>query len=768
MKLYYFNNLIYKGNINRDFFLHCCHYKKSLYKYALIHFIYYFFSLFSNKFELLYKKDYHKYLNKLNNIENIIETFKIKNNKKINEWYIEKYNKNNTIIAACPIFLAKTFLKEEKIIAYELNSKNEINIKKFIESSLKLKKHYTEIYYTKFKDAGLFKSKYKYIYKSGNFLLYNHKLYNFIKIIGKILLILTLAYILLLISFTFTTVYLDEIMIKSYLNDSLLIKVNIIPIILTILVLLFVTKKLWISFGLSSLIIFIIGIINKTKLYYRDDVLKFEDLSLAKEAAIMTSRYSIIIRWYTVVCIIFCVILMLLLKKYIKKINIRYRSCFIITIVLIFLSAYEYNTVLTDKEIYEQIGNKNLINIWIGTRQSQIRGLIYPFIYSSTDLKLEPPKNYNKKEAEKILNKYTYDNIPEDKKVNFINIMLEAYNDFSKFEEITFIDNVYDKYNNIKNKSISGEIIVDIFGGGTINTERKFITGYYNLPTFRNVTNSYASYFKEQGYITESMHPIFGAFYNRNTVNLNIGFDNYWNYENKFSKISSTALEDNIFFDYIIDGLVNANKNNKYYYNFSVTYQNHGPYSTSNVSKSYIENKNYSPSAYNMFNRYLNGIEKTNEALEKIVTFLNNYEEPTVLVVFGDHNPYLGEANYVYTELGIDMTLNSVDSFLNYYGIPYFIYANDAAKIKLGKDFKGKGNMVSPNFLMNEIFEYIGYGGNEYLKYTSDVKKEISVIHPIYYKENNNYLLYDNLINKNLINEFYTINYYYATNKSKR
>ena len=92
------------------------------------------------------------------------------------------------------------------------------------------------------------------------------------------------------------------------------------------------------------------------------------------------------------------------------------------------------------------------------------------------------------------------------------------------------------------------------------------------------MTNSYVWYFKEQGYNTEAFHPIYGSFYNRITAFDNLGFDNYYNYENKFSSIQESFLEDNEFFDYIIEGYENNKKTNKPYFSFSVTYQNHGPY----------------------------------------------------------------------------------------------------------------------------------------------------------------------------------------------
>lgn len=768
MNIFYFNKLIYKGNINRDFYLYCCHKKKTFYLYILIHWLYFILGFFSNKFSLLYIKNYHQYLNKIENINIIIDEFYNKKKNKINLWYKNKYSKNNIIIAKCPKILVQKFLNEEQIIAYNLTKNNKIDMKNYLKENLSLNKEYKETYYNSFQEVGTFESNLSYVYKYGNFFIYNKNLYKVLSIFFKVILVLVLSLLLLLISFTFTTVYIDKTMINSYFNDHNLIWLNLFPIIFLIVLIIFLTKRLWISFGITSIVIFLIGIINKTKLYYRDDVLKFEDLNLFKEALIMTKRYQTIIRWYTMLSIIICLIITFLIKKRIKKINIKYRYCIIISILLIIIGIYQYKNTLTNPELYNSIGDKTLINNFISTRQSQIRGLIYPFIYSSTEITYKAPADYNKKEIKEILSNYNYDNISEDKKVNIIGIMLEAYNDFSKFDNIEINKDVYEPFHNIQKQSLSGTIIVDIFGGGTISTERHFITGFNTFPNFRNATNSYASYFKEQGYITEAMHPIYGAFYNRNTVNLNMGFDNYWNYENKFSKVREQFLTDDKFFKYIIEGLENANKDKKPYFNFSVTYQNHGPYSTDETSYKHVKDKGYSTNALNMFNRYLEGIKATNNSLNMLVEYLKNYEEPTILIVFGDHNPYLGEANYVYNELGIDMSLKDINSYENYYSIPYFIYGNNAAKEKIGKSFVGKANTISPNFLMNELFEYIGFKGNEYLKYTSEIKRHIDVFSNDYYKEDGKYILKNETKYQNIINEFQKVNYYYATNYRKK
>ena len=646
----------------------------------------------------------------------IIKEFKETHQKKINEWYIDQSSMNNTVFSTSPELIVKPFLKKEKLIAPKLNQNYEMDLISYTNQINKTSENYQESYYNTFKNVNLFKSKYIYVKKGFLFISYKNNKINFaLKKLFRYLMPIFLSILLLLISFTFTTVYLDTIMIGNYLNDIKLLLLNLLPILLIILVLLFATKRLWTSFSLTSILVFIIGIINKTKLYYRDDVFKIEDITLFKEALLMTSRYDIIIRWYTIVCILLCFLIILLLKKYYKKLNLKNRYSIPTTILLLIISFFAYQKIYTNAEIYNNVGNTENINIWIATRQSQIRGLIYPFIYSATEILDNEPVGYNEKKVEEILNEYTYDDIPEDKKVNIIAIMLEAYNDFSKFDSITFTDDVYEKLHEIEENSLHGNIVVDIFGGGTVSTERHFITGFYEFPSFRKETNSYARYFKEQGYIVEAMHPIYGAFYNRNTINANLGFDNYWNYENKFWSYNGWAsfANDNELYSEIIKGLEEANANNEYYFNFSVTYQNHGPYESTSLIESYIENKDYSSETYNTINNYLRGIKDSNEALYELVEYLDNYDEPTILIFFGDHNPYLGEGTNAYEELGITMDLSTVDGFENYYSIPYVIHANDSAKEIFDKDFTGELDTISPNYLMNELFEYIGYEGKD-------------------------------------------------------
>lgn len=756
MNVYEFNKVIYKGNINRDFYLYCLKKNKRLIKYLFINIWYFIIStLFISKKDL-YAKNKYKYLKEIDNLDNIIISFYKEKNRY--NYYLE--GKKDIIIDKVPkIFIPKHL--SSKIIGYELDDNYEVELTKFEEKLSQIKEANTLYIRNRYKLSKI-NSKKIFIVNNNKICFLNKRKKLNIKLL-KLLVLIIISLFLTCLSFCYTNKLLDIEMYLSYFEPKLFL-LNFIPIFLLITLIYFITKRMHISFLFNSILILLLGVTNQTKILYRDDVVKFSDIMLLKEAMTMSERYDIVIKKYTIIAIILIFIIFFLLKRYISKRKLSIKKYLVSIIVIICTILLSYKFLYKNEKIYNSVGDTSLINIWISTRQSQIRGLIYPFIYTIEDGFDKEPEGYNEKNVIKVLEQYEYDNIPNNKKVNIISIMLEAYNDFSKFNTIDFNEDIYKNLHDIEEKSISGNLVTTIFGGGTIVTERNFLTGYYEFPNFRTNTNSYVWYFKEQGYRTEAMHPIYGAFYNRASYNPNLGFDVYYNYENKFSKVQSGFLEDYYFFDYIIEGYEESKNNGIPYFNFSVTYQNHGPYFSGEYEKKeyFIENTGYDIGTYNTINEYFSGIKKTDIALKKLIDYFEAESEPVIVIFFGDHNPYLGDNGY--SEFNINLDLSSIDGFENYYETPYVIYANNSAKQMFNKDFIGDGNIISPIFLMNELFDYCGLKGNEYLQYMSNLKSNIDVISNYYYKEDGIFIEKDQSKYVDLIEEYRYINYYYSRN----
>ncbi len=584
-----------------------------------------------------------------------------------------------------------------------------------------------------------------------------------------IIVILLLSFLIMSLTFVFSSAVWNMDFFTSYFQSELLMLMNFIPIFIFMMILYLISNRLWLSFLFTSFLFIAMSIVNKFKLYFRDEPFWFIDIKLIRESMDMKQKYSINLSRNMVIMFIGLILITIILKLFMDYRQESKKSRIIVLVGTLITTYIIFSGPYFNSKVYADLGDKSLINIWSQSQQYQSKGFVYPFIYSMTQVLDREIENYDEDKAIEDLAKYDYKDIEEEKKVNVITIMLEAYSDFSEFESVEFKKDPYEYFHRLQSESIEGNLVTNIFGGGTIDTERAFLTGYYHLPSFFKDTNSFVWYFKEQGYVTEAMHPIYGWFYNRRNVNPYLGFDSYDYYENKYSKVSEEYLQDIDFFNYIIEGY-KTNKGKSPYFNFSVTYQNHGPYDENYYEENQFitREKNYDDIAFNMFNNYLAGINRTDEAIESLIEFFRTEDEPVVVLFFGDHKPWLGNNDIGYKMMDIGIDFSTKEGFLNYYKTPFLIWGNDAAKSTLEKDLVGEVDDISPNFLMAELFKAIGWEGNEYMQYTQELKNYYDVNHLVYFKENGEYTSELSAENKTRYEEFMNVEYYYSHNFRKK
>lgn len=584
-----------------------------------------------------------------------------------------------------------------------------------------------------------------------------------------LLIIVGLSALIMTLTFVFSSAAWNMDLFKSYFQSGLLILMNFLPIFILMVILYLIVNRLWLSFLINSMIFIVMAIVNKFKLYFRDEPFWFIDIKLLRESMDMRQKYSISLTRNMVIMFIGLIFITIILKLFMDYRQESKKARTITLLTALLLSYIVFSGPYFNSKVYADLGDKSLINIWSQSQQYQSKGFVYPFIYSMSQVLDAEIEGYDEEKAINDLARYDYMDIGEDQKVNVISIMLEAYSDFSEFDTIDFKKDPYEYFHKLQDESISGNLVTNIFGGGTIDTERAFLTGFYNLPTFVRNTNSFVWYLKEQGYVTEAMHPIYGWFYNRRNINYYLGFDSYDYYENKYSEVSQEYLQDIDFFDYIIEGYEN-NKGKSPYFNFSVTYQNHGPYDENYYEENqFIERQdNYDDTTFNMFNNYLAGLNRTDDAIEKLIEHFRAEDEPVVVVLFGDHKPWLGNSDIGYKMMDINIDFSTVEGFSNYYKTPFIIWGNDAAKTVLKSDLIGELEDISPNFLMAELFNSLGWEGNEYMQYIKGLKNHYDVNHIVYFKENGEYKSDMSASNKKRYEDFMNVEYYYSHNFRKK
>ncbi|MCC2254129.1 LTA synthase family protein [Ruminococcus sp. CLA-AA-H200] len=592
------------------------------------------------------------------------------------------------------------------------------------------------------------------------------------QLLCAVLAISILSLILGMYMLVMTVVPSDPALIRPLLEDITLIILNSVPILCIMLLLFFVINRVWISFLLAGILFGVIATVNRFKLDFRDDPFVFSDILLAKEATEMTGRYELYVDKAMALCIAIIAALTVLCAVFLKiRLNkklVRGAGGVITVLVMVLLCRFVYFEYgdLYDNTWHWQFGNQ-----WKTANQYMSRGVVYSFIQSIPEAIDLPPEGYDEDELEAKLDEYEDVDIPEEKKVNIISIMLEAYNDFSVFDTIEFKEDPYENFHALQSQSYYGNLYTNIFAGGTVTTERAFLTGYCDPELRTTDTESYVRYFNSQGYYTEAMHPCYGWFYDRQNINEFLGFQNFDHYGNAYSdftqdmtehELYDSFLDDYDFFDYIIEGFEEATGAGQKYFNFSVTYQNHGPYSTEAQSDTEFVawQDGYTEEEYNIINNYLYWIDKTDDAIAHLYEYFSQSDEPVVLILFGDHNPWLGDSNSVYYMLDFNFDMSTPEGGENYYQTPYVIYANDAAKAALGRDFVGQGDTVSPMFLMNELFDYVDLDGPKYLNYLSDVKEKYDVINTVYVGKGGEYELRENVEDDGTLLEVEQMCYY--------
>ena len=523
-----------------------------------------------------------------------------------------------------------------------------------------------------------------------------------------------------------------DILMKSYFQVPLIAVLNLLPVILAVFTLYALTGRTWLAFLISGIVIFGGSLGNYYKLRFRDDPVMFEDLRNLTTAMAFTDQYDMTPDkriWFGIACMVFGTLFLLFLVRGVPHLKVRLPL--LIVTALLWVPLWK---VCTEKTIYTaKTQNYTYINRWSSTQVYISKGFVYPFIYSTTTGSIRAPEGYNAREAAQLLEPKADINIPEEEKVDIITLQLEAFADFSLFEGVEGIDfeRAYETYHAIEAESYSGTLLTNIFAGGTVDTERAFLTGFADQWNYRTNTNSYGWYFGSQGYTVEGCHPSYDWFYNRKNVNRYLGIPVNYFYENRFSQLYTGGIAtDDVLFPEIFR-LYEENRDGEGnpYFSFNVTYQGHGPYSTEETWRGmHYTDGRYSTETTNIVDNYLASLQDTAEQLRILLDAFAAEEWPVVVIGFGDHKPWLGDGNSAYHELGVNLDISTVEGFYNYYGTRYFIWANDAAKAALGHDFVGEGPDVSSCFLMNLLFDLCGWAGDGWTQATTAVWREIPAL----------------------------------------
>ncbi len=375
----------------------------------------------------------------------------------------------------------------------------------------------------------------------------------------------------------------------------------------------------------------------------------------------------------------------------------------------------------------------------------RLDGVIPAFLsYSNLDY-IEKPANYSEAEVAKIVEKYKAIEATENAnktdlkevKPNIVYIMSESLSDPKNVEKVSLNKNPLTNLDKLMEEYSGGTTVAQGFGGGTNMSEFEALTGVSsiflnNAMFFNNIAKrtefpSIVSLLENEGYQSAAVHFNSALFYNRSVGYENLGIDHFYNdseLEMEYFDNNKSYSNDESSFNEILK-LLDEYDNPTFIHN--VTIQNHGPYPFTISNNDYKVDGLYNSEKKVEAETYFKEVEHSDEELQKFIDKLSEFEEPTIVVFWGDHLPYFYEDQDFGSEI------------LDKYRTPILIYSN----------FSPENNQdlgeISMNYIPTSLFDLYNLKEPAYYYLVKDLKNQSSVLQGQYNKSvpTNPYALYE-------------------------
>lgn len=448
----------------------------------------------------------------------------------------------------------------------------------------------------------------------------------------------------------FVTTFLTEIFSRNsfYSAFEFLIKhffiflVNYSIVLSTLSFVSFTKKKKFWKYTVCFIWI-VIGLVNFILYHFRMMPFSFIDILLIPSTFTVIPKYMSVLQIvFTIAAVLGAVVLIVFLYKKskvfevcIKKNVIYVLLVFSFTLAYVFFMAY-----------------CGFIDVRVSglSNKYQKNGFVYCFFRSSIDMGMHEPTDYSSQEVAAIVNDIEKNSDDLPIKSNIIFLQLESFFDVNHIKNVTYSEDPIPTFTKLQKEYSHGYLKVPTFSAGTANTEFEVLTGmnidFFGIGEFpyqtvgkRKTIESMAYCLKNIGYKTHAIHDNSATFYDRNLIYPNLGFDTFTSIE-YMQNIKYNVLgwaRDDVLVNPINDALDSTDERDFVY---TVAVQTHGTYPTDiKDSAKQIGVSGISYDVKPQYEYYLSQIHEVDAFVAKLIADLEKRDEPTVLVIFGDHMP---------------------------------------------------------------------------------------------------------------------------------
>ena len=414
------------------------------------------------------------------------------------------------------------------------------------------------------------------------------------------------------------------------------------------------------------------------------------------------------------------------------------------------------------------------ISVWAWNQKSssEMTGITAGFFANCQFLMVDKPAGYSSAQVKEVSEEVSQLEDPEpvgdpQELPTIIAIMNESFTDLGAVGEgnVTFSQDNLPFLHSLQESGdvVWGTAYSSVYGGNTCNSEYEFLTG--NTTAFLPVgSKPYQQYLDEKqtslvsllgdtyGYECVAVHPGDHSAWQRDEAYPALGFDEFIDVDrfDVHRRLEHGLTSDRSSYDQVIYEYEHRDKE-KPLFLFNVTIQNHGGYDDEDYPTTVQVEQ--APGEYPQTEQYLSLTKKSDQALEYLIDYFSQQEEPVVILFFGDHWPNL-EPEFLSMLLGQDSENLSFENIMREYQVPFFIWAN--------YDLEGEEiEAVSLNYLSGLLLRAAGLEGTDYTNYLEDLRQTLPVITAVgmldqegnWYK-NGDATPYDDLLNEYNILEY--------------
>ena len=374
-------------------------------------------------------------------------------------------------------------------------------------------------------------------------------------------------------------------------------------------------------------------------------------------------------------------------------------------------------------------------DLWNPAKTYREYGTTVGFTAVAKYMRLTPPDGYSQEEVTAIADESEKETKTEELRkenadgvtpVNIIAIMNESWFDYRSIGDPQTSESYMPFLDSLTENIIKGHTLTCTKGGGTAKTEYEFLTGN-SCKRFPGMV-PYVSYFthsqyslvttlKDQGYRAIAMHPNKATNWKRSTAYRFLDFDDFISID----QFSDTAkryrgmISDQANYEKIVETYENKEPGSPFFL-FDVTMQNHSGY-TNRYFQADINCDGYNSDEAD---QYFSLLKLSDEAISYLIRYFQQVDEPTMIIMFGDHSPKLPDA--FETWIAGDAYQNlSIEEQEKFYGTPFFIWTNydiDEKEIDL----------ISTNYLSSLILYYAGLDLEKYDAFNYRLSQEYPVV----------------------------------------